>query len=83
MNPWARRYGQLFAQWHLLGAASTGAINRGNLTAACGENLGDEEAMLERVDDDAMVGDRCPACQAIALDELTGKSLVHGVVRSQ
>ena len=83
MNPWARRYGQLFARWHLLGAASTGAINRGNLTAACGEDLGDEEAMLERVDDDAMVDHRCPACQAIALDESTGRSVVQGGVRGQ
>jgi hypothetical protein len=67
MALWARRHGQLFAQWHLMGAASTGAVNRGILTAACGENLGDEEAMLERVEDESVVGNRCPACQGIAL----------------
>ncbi len=78
MDPWARRYGQLFAQWHLLGAPSTGAINRGILTAACGENLGDDEAMLERVGNDSIVDDRCPACEAIGLAESTGRSLVHG-----
>jgi hypothetical protein len=67
MASWARRYGQLFAQWHLLGAATTGAVNRGILTAACGENLGDDEAMLERVEDTSVVGNRCAACQGIAL----------------
>ncbi len=67
MAPWARRHGQLFAQWQLLGAPSTGAVNRGILTAAGGENLGDEESMLERVEDDSVIGNRCPACQGIAL----------------
>jgi hypothetical protein len=67
MAQWARRHGQLFAEWHLLGAASRGAVNRGQLVAACGENLGDEESMLERVDDESVIGNRCPACQGIAL----------------
>lgn len=67
MTRWARRHGQVFAQWHLLGAASAGAVNRGLLMAACGENLGDEESMLERVEDESVVGNRCPACQGIAL----------------
>jgi hypothetical protein len=35
--------------------------------AACGENLGDEERMLEPVEDESVIGNRCPACQAIAL----------------
>jgi hypothetical protein len=49
------------------GPASAGAVNRGILTAACGENLGDEESMLERVEDESVVGNRCPACHGIAL----------------
>jgi hypothetical protein len=57
----------VFAEWHLLGAASTGAVNMGQLIAACGENLGDEETMLERVEDKSVIGNRCHACQAIAL----------------
>jgi hypothetical protein len=83
MNSWARRYGQLFAQWHLLGTASTGAINRGILTAACGENLGDEEAMLERVHVDAVVENRCPVCRAIAPAGSADRSLVDGGLRSR
>ncbi len=67
MAAWGRRHGQLFAEWHLLGDASTGAINRGQLVAACGENLGDQESMVERVDDESVVGNRCSACQDIAL----------------
>lgn len=70
MASWARRHGQWFALWHLLGAASTGAINKGFLTAACGENLGDEERAVERVEDESVVGNRCAACQAIALSDL-------------
>ena len=71
MTRWARRHGQVFAQWHLLGAPSTGAVNRGLLTAACGENLGDEERAIERVEDESVVGNRCPACQGIALAQAT------------
>lgn len=67
MALWARRYGQLFAQWHLLGAPSTGAVNRGYFTAACGETLGDEERAIEQVEDESVVGSRCAACQGIAL----------------
>jgi hypothetical protein len=52
--------------WHLLGAASRGAVG-GQFVAACGENLGDQEAMLERVDDESVIGNRCSVCQAIAL----------------
>jgi hypothetical protein len=65
---WARRHGQLFAQWHLLELApQAGAINRGMFVAACGESLGDEEFMLERGEVEPAVGDRCSACQGIAL----------------
>jgi hypothetical protein len=67
MTRWARRYGQVFAQWHVLGAAASGAVNRGQLIAECGENLGDEEGMLERVDEESVIGNRCAACQGIAL----------------
>ena len=67
MARWARRHGQLFAEWHLLGQASTGAINRGQFVAECGENLGDDEAMLERVDDESVIGNRCAACQDVVL----------------
>ncbi len=65
---WARRHGQLYAAWHLLELApQAGAVNRGMFVAACGESLGDEEFMLERVEDASVVGDRCPACREIAL----------------
>ena len=68
MAAWARRYGQLSVQWHLLAKESqVGAVNRGLFVAACGENLGDEEGMLERMDDESVIGNRCPACQGIAL----------------
>jgi hypothetical protein len=67
MALWARRHGQLFATWHLLGPASAGAVNRGILTAECGENLGDEERMLERVDEESVIGSRCSAWQGVAL----------------
>jgi len=67
MSLWARRHGQVFAEWHVLGGASSGAVNEGQLVAACGENLGDEEAMIERVEGESVIGNRCHACQAIAL----------------
>lgn len=65
---WARRHGQLFAEWHLLELApQAGAVNRGMFVTACGESLGDEEFMLERVDAESALGSRCSACQGIAL----------------
>ena len=68
MRLWARRYGQLFAEWHLLAdQQQVGAVNRGLFIAACGENLGDEEGMLERMEDEAVIGNRCAACKGIAL----------------
>jgi hypothetical protein len=65
---WARRHGQLFAEWHLLELApQAGAVNQGIFVAACGESLGDEEFMLERINEASAVGNRCSACQGIAL----------------
>jgi hypothetical protein len=57
----------VFAEWHLFGAASSGAVNKGQLLAACGENLGDAERMIERVEDGSVIGNRSHACQVIAL----------------
>jgi hypothetical protein len=50
-----------------MSTASIGAVNRGLLIAACGENLVDEERMVERIEDEAVVGNRCPSCQGMAL----------------
>jgi hypothetical protein len=65
MALWARRDGQVFAPWHLLGAASTEPVDKGTVTAACGQNLAHEVSMLERVDFEWLIGDRCPACEGV------------------
>lgn len=60
---WARRR-RLFAEWHLLAVGRPAGRSVGVL-AACGENLGESDP--ERVDDESVVGNRCAACQGLAL----------------
>ncbi len=65
MSQWARRRGDLLAEWHLLGDPRQ--TNAGRVIAACGTNLGDDWSKLERDDDETIVGNRCAACQGISL----------------
>jgi hypothetical protein len=60
---WARRRGDVLAQWHLL-EPQPWAADQGVFLAACGQSLGDQRHRLERLDGPAIDG-RCPACQAI------------------
>jgi hypothetical protein len=65
MTQWARQRGDFIAEWHLLGEPrQTGA---GVIVAACGLSLGEEWSRLERIEDECVVGNRCAACQGIAL----------------
>lgn len=65
MALWARRHGQVFAPWHLLGAATNERVNGATVTAACGQNLGHDASMLELVDFEWVIGYRCPACDGV------------------
>ncbi len=65
MNRWARTRGDLLAEWHLLGEPRQNI--RGIVVAACGLSLGDDWTKLERMEGESVVGNRCAACQGIAL----------------
>ncbi len=60
MSTWARRRDDLFAQWHLLGEPRQNV--RGLVVTACGTSLGDDWSKLERIEDESVVGNRCPSC---------------------
>jgi hypothetical protein len=40
---------------------------RGGVVAACGTSLGDDWDKLERMDYESAAGNRCVACQGVAL----------------
>lgn len=65
MTHWARQRDNFAAQWHLLGEPRQNV--RGLIVTACGTSLGDDWSKLEGDDDETVVGNRCAACQGIAL----------------
>ena len=67
-SPWARRRDDFLAQWHLLGEPRQNV--RGLVLTAYGTNLGDDWSKLEQDEDQSVVGNRCAACQGIALSWL-------------
>jgi hypothetical protein len=69
MRRWLRPREEVLAdQWHLVAVRELeeAGAERGFILAACGLNLGSD---LEEVDGDSIVGNRCPVCQGIALEE--------------
>jgi len=63
MTDWARRRDKPLDLWHLPTYDKPKPPQRG-VMAACEENLGESE--LEW-DHEPVIGDRCPACQGIAI----------------
>jgi hypothetical protein len=66
---WVRQPGSPLQPWHLVRPPEPGsdAPSRGLVLAACGLPLGLVDAELEHGDGAVVGGDRCSACQGLAL----------------